>query len=227
VLNNPADLLSMVLTGTLGRSGRKRARKAKNFLTGNSGFLSTSAIIGAAGVAWGIYDTLKNQNQGQHGAQGAQGAQGAPGAYGAMSIGLPPELGTPVPPIPAAFEAAIDPVARIIRLAVSAAKADGQLTDAEREMIRERARAAGIEPVVDAELAQPRPLAEIVRGVTDPAMKNELYVIAFTIVRADETVSGAERIYLAQLAHQLGLDPAAVQKLEAETTSKIDSQSEN
>jgi len=227
VLNNPADLLSMVLTGTLGRSGRKRARKAKKFLTGNSGFLSTSAIIGAAGVAWGIYDTLKNQNQGAHAAQGAQGAQGAPGAHGAMSIGLPPELGTPVPPVPAAFEAAIDPVARVIRLAVSAAKADGQLTDAERDMIRERARAAGIEPVVDAELAQPRPLAEIVRGVTDPAIKNELYVIAFTIVRADETVSGAERIYLAQLAHQLGLDPAAVQKLEAETTAKIDSQSEN
>jgi uncharacterized membrane protein YebE (DUF533 family) len=221
VLNNPADLLSMVLTGTLGRSGRKRARRAKNFLTGNSGFLSTSAIIGAAGVAWGIYDTLKNQNQGAHGALGAQGAPGA------MSSGVPPQAGTPVPPIPAAFDAAIDPVVRIIRLAVSAANADGQLTDAEREMILERARAAGIESVVDAELAQSRPLAEIARGISDPAMKHELYVIAFTIVRADENVSGAERIYLAQLAHQLGLDPAAVQKLETETAAKIDAEPEN
>jgi uncharacterized membrane protein YebE (DUF533 family) len=224
VLNNPADLLSMVLTGTLGRSGRKRARRARNFLTGHKGFLSTSAIIGAAGVAWGIYDTLKNQNQG---AQGALGAQGAPGAQGAMSSGLPPQAGTPVPPIPAAFEAAIDPVARVIRLAVSAAKADGQLTAEEREMIMEKARAAGIESVVEAELAQSRPLADIVRGVADPAMKSELYVLAFAIVRADETVSGAERIYLAQLAHQLGLDPAAVQKLEAETSAKIDAESEN
>lgn len=222
MLNNPADLLSIVLGGTLGRSGRKRARKATKYLTGHKGFLSTSAIIGAAGVAWGIYDTLKNQN-----AQGAQGAQGAPLAHGAMAIGLPPELGTPVPPIPAAVEAAIDPVARIIRLAVSAAKADGQLTDAERQMISDRAREAGLESVVDAELAQSRPLADIVRGVTDPAVKNDLYILAFTIIRADETVSGAERIYLAQLAHQLGLDPAAVQKLESETAAKIDSQPES
>jgi uncharacterized membrane protein YebE (DUF533 family) len=224
VLNNPADLLSIVLGGTLGRSGRKRARKATKFLTGHKGFLSTSAIIGAAGVAWGIYDTIKNQNQG---AQAAQGVQGAPGAHGAMSIGLPPDLGTPVPPIPAAFEAAIDPVARVIRLAVSAAKADGQLTDAERAMILERAREAGIESVVEAEFAQSRPLAEIVRGVTDATQKNELYVLAFTIVRADENVSGAERIYLAQLAHQLGLNPADAQKLETETAAKIDAESEN
>lgn len=221
MLNNPADLLGIVLGGTLGRSGRKRAKKAKKFLTGHKGFLSTSAIIGAAGVAWGIYDTMKNQNQGAH------GTAGAPPAHGAMSIGLPPELGTPVPPIPAAFEAAIDPLARVIRLAVSAAKADGQLSDAEREMIVARAREAGIESLVEGEFAQSRPLADIVRGVTDPAMKNELYVVAFTIVRADESVSGAERIYLAQLAHQLGLDPAAVQKLETDTASRIDSESEN
>ncbi|MFM8534903.1 MAG: DUF533 domain-containing protein [Acidimicrobiia bacterium] len=213
MLNNPADLLSIVLGGTLGRSGRKRARKATKFLTGHKGFLSTSAIIGAAGVAWGIYDTLKNQNQ---------GVQGAPGAYGATAISS-----TPVPPIRAAVEAAIDPVVRIIRLAVSAAKADGQLTDAERQMISYRAREAGVESLVDAELAQSRPLAEIDRGVTDPAEKNDLYVLAFAIVRADENVSGAERIYLAQLAHQLGLDPAAVQKLEADTAAKIDAQSEN
>lgn len=216
MLNNPADLLSIVLGGTLGRSGRKRARKATKFLTGHKGFLSTSAIIGAAGVAWGIYDTMKNQNQGAYGAQGAQGAPGA----------VVPPLPV-VPPVPAAFEAAIDPVARVIRLAVSAAKADGQLTDAEREMILSRAREAGIESVVETEFSQSRPLADIVRGVTDPAQKNELYILAFTIVRADENVSGAERIYLAQLAHQLGLDPAAVQKLETETAARIDAEPEN
>jgi len=58
-------------------------------------------------------------------------------------------------------------------------------------------------------------------------VKHELYVLAFTIVRGDETVSGAERIYLAQLAHQLGLDPAAVQRLEIETSVRIDAQPEN
>jgi uncharacterized membrane protein YebE (DUF533 family) len=130
-------------------------------------------------------------------------------------------------PVAAAIGDAIDPLARVIRLAVSAARADGQLTDQERAMIMDRAREAGLESIVEAELAQTRPLAEIVRGVTDPAVKKDLYILAFAIVRADETVSGAERIYLAQLAHQLGLDPAAVQSIETETANKIDAQPEN
>jgi uncharacterized membrane protein YebE (DUF533 family) len=226
VLTNPADVLSVVLRGTLGRSGRKRARRATKFLTGHGGFLSASTMIAAAGVAWGIYDTLKNQNSSM-----APGGSTVPGGSSVPLGAVPPIPTVPqvptVPTMPAAFEAALDPLARIIRLAVSAAKADGQLTDQERTMIMARARESGLEAVVEAELDQTRPLADIVRGVTDPAIKKDLYVLAFAIVRADENVSGAERIYLAQLAHQLGLDPAAVQAIENETATKIDSLSEN
>ena len=222
MLNNPADVLSVVLRGTLGRSGRKRARRATKFLTGHGGFLSASTMIAAAGVAWGIYDTLKNQNNPE-----APGGS-VPGGSTVPLGSVPPIPSVPtVPAMPAAFEAALDPLARIIRLAVSAAKADGQLTDQERAMIMARARESGLEAIVEAELNQTRSLGEIVRGVTDPAIKKDLYVLAFAIVRADESVSGAERIYLAQLAHQLGLDPAAVQAIENETASKIDSLSEN
>ena len=220
MLNNPADVLSIVLRGTLGRSGRKRARRATRFLTGNRGFLSTSAIIAAAGVAWGIYDTVTGQNQPSvpHVPTGSA----VPGSGFAT---VPP---VPVaPPLPAAFEAALDPVARVVRLAVSAAKADGALSDQERALILDRAREAGLESAVEAELAQTRPLADIVRGVTDPQLKKELYVLAFTIVRADENVSGGERIYLAQLAYQLGLDAASVASVETEIAAKIDSQSDN
>jgi uncharacterized membrane protein YebE (DUF533 family) len=35
-------------------------------------------------------------------------------------------------------------------------------------------------------------------------------------------VSGAERIFLAQLAHALGLDPAATARIEAQTAAGID-----
>jgi uncharacterized membrane protein YebE (DUF533 family) len=221
VLNNPADVLSIVLRGTLGRSGRKRARKATRFLTGNRGFLSTSALIGMAGVAWGIYDTIKGQDQTT--AAGAPTVPGVPvSAPGGVAV--PPLPG--MPGVRGAFEAALDPVARVIRLAVSAAKADGALSDQERALIMARAGEAGLESVVEAELAQTRPLADIVGGVTDPQVRKELYVLAFTIVRADETVSGAERIYLAQLAHQLGLDAASVASLEAETSAKIDAEGE-
>jgi uncharacterized membrane protein YebE (DUF533 family) len=211
VFNNPAEVLSIVLNGTLGRSGRKRARRATRFLSGRKGFLSTSALIGMAGVAWGIYDTIKAQNSAPvPGVPAGPGVPPLPGAAG----------------VPGAGEAALDPVARIVRLAVSAARADGTLSAEEREMILGRAREAGLEATVEAELGQTRSLADIVRGVTDDQLKKDLYVLAFTIVRADETVSGAERIYLAQLAHQLGLDVATVSSLESETASKIDSQSE-
>ena len=213
MLNNPADVLSVVLRGTLGRSGRKRARRATRFLTGHGGFLGTSAMIAAAGVAWGIYDTLKGQNQ------------GTPMVPGVPAVPQVPPV--PTAALSGAIGAAIDPLARIIQLAVSAAKADGQLTDQERAMIMDRAREAGLEAVVEGELSQTRQLADIVRGVADPAIKKDLYVLAFAIVRADEHVSGAERIYLAQLAHQLGLEPSAVQAIETETANKIDSQSEN
>ena len=218
MLNNPADVLSIVLSGTLGRSGRKRARRATRFLTGHKGFLSTSALIGMAGVAWGIYDTLKAQN--------TPAVPGVPPVPQVPGAGFPVPPVPPVPTVPGAFEAALDPVARVIRLAVSAAKADGALTEQERALILGRAQEAGLESAVEAELGQSRPLADIVRGVTDDQMKKELYVLAFTIVRADEAVSGAERIYLAQLAHQLGLDVATVSSLENETAKKIDSQPE-
>ena len=225
MLNNVADVLSVVLKGSLGRSGRKRARRASKFLTGHRGFLSTSALIGAAGVAWGIYDTLKAKNQSAVQVPGVPMVPGVPVVPGVPAVpGVP---GAGIPPLPAAVEAALDPVARIIRLAVSAAKADGTLSEQEREVIMARAREAGLEAVVEAELNNTRALADIVRGVIDPDMKKELYVLAFTIVRADESVSGAERIYLAQLAHQLGLDAAAAQALEQETSAKIDSETEN
>jgi uncharacterized membrane protein YebE (DUF533 family) len=210
VLNNPVDLRSVVLGGALGRSGRKRARKAAGFLGGRGGFLSASTLIAAAGVAWGIYDSVKNQ--------GAAGASGALGASGAV----PSVPG--VPPLPVLPEPLPDPVLRVIRLAVSAARADGDLSEKERALILQHAREAGLEAVMEAELAAPHPLADIVRGLTHAEGRKELYVLAFAIVRADETVSGAERIYLAQLAHQLGLDAATVAALESETATKIDAQ---
>jgi len=47
---NPADILSVVLRGALGRSGRKRARRATKYITGNGGFLTASTVLAAAGA---------------------------------------------------------------------------------------------------------------------------------------------------------------------------------
>ncbi len=210
-MNDPAQILGLFLRGTLGRSGRKRARKAASFVSGQRGFLTASTILAAAGVAWGIYDSVS----------ASRGGVVPPGVI------LPP--GAAVPPLPQAVvdAAAARPpvpmeVLRIIRLAVSAARADGHLTPPERALILEHARQAGVEAAAEDELAHPHPLADIVRGVTDDQARRDLYRLAFAIIRADEAVSGGERIYLAQLAHQLGFDPATASALEAETAAGID-----
>ena len=233
MLNNPQDMLSILLRGVLGRSGRKRARRASGFLSGRGGFLTASTLMAAAGVAWGIWDSVKAT--GTTGATSATGTLGAFAASGALGVPAVPPI--PVAGLPAmsdaaptvasvASEALPAEVLRVIRLAVSAARADGDLSAPERALILQRAREAGVDAVVEAELAAARPLVEIVAGLVDDRQRQELYVLAFTIVRADETVSGAERVYLAQLAFRLGLDPATAARLESETVAAIDGQPE-
>ncbi len=204
-MNDPAQLLSVFLEGTLGRSGRKEARRAAAFLSGNKGLISASTLLAAAGVGWGIYDSLARQGTT---AEGAHGGLRAPGGEGARAVALE----APVP----------GEVLRIVRLAISAARADGQLTPPERALILDHARRAGVETAAERELIEPHPLADIVRGVTDERARRDLYKLAFTIIRADEAVTGGERVYLAQLAHQLGLDAGTAARLETEAGAGID-----
>jgi uncharacterized membrane protein YebE (DUF533 family) len=211
-LNDPAQLLSLFLEGALGRSGRKRAGKAARFLSGHKGMVTASGLLAAAGVAWGIYDSLKSGAQVPTGAVPVPAGAGAAGAAGAAG---------PLPPIPPAASVPAE-VLRIVRLAVSAARADGDLSAPERALILDHARRAGVEREAERELAAPHPLADIVRDVTEEPARHDLYTLAYTIVRADETVTGGERIYLAQLAHQLGLDAATAARLETAAAAAID-----
>ena len=105
---------------------------------------------------------------------------------------------------------------------ISAARADGSLSPQEQEAIVEQARAVGADQLVDYEMRNPRPLADIAAGVRDAKTREEMYAMAFAVVRADESVTGAERIYLAQLAHALGLDPAAAARIEGVAAAGID-----
>jgi uncharacterized membrane protein YebE (DUF533 family) len=212
---DPDMLVDGVLRGVLG-GRRKKSRKAYKYLGrgGRTLMSNPNALLTVAGVAWGIFETLQNK-----------GSVGAPGAWGGGSPATPAPV--PTPPLPnVSGEAATIPsdALRIVRLAIAAAHADGTLSESDRTKIVEQARAAGAEHLVEQELANRPPLASIVTGVTDPLQRGTLYVLAFGIIRADESVSGAERIFLAQLANQLGLDPETVKKLEADAATRIDSQ---
>jgi uncharacterized membrane protein YebE (DUF533 family) len=154
-------------------------------------------LLTAAGLAWGAYEAATRKDE-----------------------AAAPPAGAPPPPLPVS---GLPPdVLRLVRLAIAAARADGRLSDEERASILAQARSVGAEGIVDREIQSPRPLAEIVAGVSDSNTREQLYVLAFAVVRADEGVSGAERIFLAQLAHALGLDPATTARLETEAARGID-----
>jgi uncharacterized membrane protein YebE (DUF533 family) len=218
---DPDFLVRGVLRSVMG-GGRKRSNRALRYLTGGHGSFWThpTTLMTAAGLAWGVFDTLK-QGEGQEGQWGGGTAAPAPAPSSAVSTAagaLPPlpSVGTP------ATTAINDDALRLVRLAISAASADGVMDERERTAVLEQARQANVAEIVESEQQQRRPLAEVVAGVRDPAQCATLYVLAFTILRADEQLTGAERIYLAQLAHLLGLDRETVQQLESDTAVRID-----
>jgi len=221
-----ARLLEGILRGVLG-GGRKRGHRTINYLTGSRGgslLTNPQVLMAAAGLAWGLIETLQGQVT-------TPAAANAPASNPA-----PATLASSLPPLPV-----VGPVAgadatsggagtgalgtdalRLVRLAVSAAHADGAMNEAERAVLERAAVESGAGQALAAELAQPVPLAAIVAGVEDPAERVTLYGLAFAVARADEQVGGAERIYLAQLAHLLGLDAAATAKIEAAASMRID-----
>ena len=220
-------LLNGVLQSVLG-GRRKPSRRAKRFLgkrggpfggtlgsIGGSLLSNPNVLLTAAGVAWGIFETMQQQG-------------GTPvTAPGAPSPVSNTTQTPPLPPLPVMGNASAqvsDQALQIVRLAISAAYADGAVSDQERAAILDQARIAGVDRLVEQELTQPRPLADIVAGVNDDTHRGTLYVLAFGILRGDEQPTGAERIYLAKLAHLLGLDPGTVQQLEQNTAKRIDAE---
>jgi uncharacterized membrane protein YebE (DUF533 family) len=205
-------LIGSVVRGAL-TGGRKRGGRALSYAGRTGSVLNARNLLLLAGVAWGLYETATRRG----------GDDGAP-VHGATAP--PPLPGTRGGEPPPAIAAAEAEALRVVRLAISAANSDGALTPAERARILDEAKRAGVEPVVARELERVVPLADIVGGVTDVRQREALYRLGFVIVRADEQVSGAERIYLAQLAHALGLEPAAAARIEQESAEGIDASPE-
>ena len=219
------QLIGSVIQGALGGK-RKKSRGVTRFLTGGkSSFLNASTLLALGGLAWGVYETMTQSAGTPATPPGSTPAAPRPVASGPV---VPPPLPTasPVvvpPPLPAAASTpGVSPeVLRVLRLTLSAAAADGVLSAAERDAILAQARGVGAEAIVTPELDAPRSLAEIATGVTDPRVRDDLYTLAFSIVRADEQVLEGERRYLDELARHLGLDAPAVTRLEQQAATRI------
>lgn len=228
-------LLGSVISGALGGK-RKRHRGATRFLTGGkSSFLNASTLLALGGLAWGVYETMTQGSAGTGTPGPAPSSPPAPRPFTSSPV-VPPPLPTagtavvppPLPgrPVPAAAAAApeVSPeVLRVIRLTLSAARADGTLTGHEREAILAQARTIGAEALIGAELDAPTPLEDIVRGATGGRVAEDLYTLAFSIVRADEQVLPNEREYLTRLAALLSVEAETAARLEQQAVERITS----
>jgi uncharacterized membrane protein YebE (DUF533 family) len=220
-------LVGSVLRGVLG-GRRKRSRGALRYLTsGRSSLLNASTLLTVAGVAWGLWETASKSAAKPATAPATTPVVPPPLPSNAAAPGPPPLPHSVVAPAAAVTTSPVPPeVIRVLRLTLSAARADGTLAPHEREAILAQARAVGAESLVAPELEAPRPLSEIVAGAAGARSRQDLYTLAFTIVRADEQVSETERAYLSELAQHLRLEPDIVGELEREAARRIGAEAE-
>jgi hypothetical protein len=143
---NPDFLINGVLQSVMGGGGRKQSRRALRYLTGSHGSFWTNptTLLTAAGLAWGVYDTLKDKtdpNSQWGGAAAPQSGYQHAGPVGPAAASVP---ATALPPLPniggTAPAGGVDEEAlRLIRLAVSAANADGVMNEQERAAVVQQA----------------------------------------------------------------------------------------
>jgi uncharacterized membrane protein YebE (DUF533 family) len=96
----------------------------------------------------------------------------------------------------------------ILRALIAAAKADGRIDDAEKQMISTEIGRHTDDPQLqqwlDDEVAKPLDANEVAQSATDPAMASEMYLASVMLV---DDQQDAERNYLDELAAALQIDP--------------------
>ncbi|WP_223593152.1 tellurite resistance TerB family protein [Pseudomonas sp. A-R-19] len=96
----------------------------------------------------------------------------------------------------------------ILRALIAAAKADGRIDDAEKQMISTEIGRHTDDPQLqqwlDDEVAKPLDANEVAQSATDPAIASEMYLASVMLV---DDQQDAERNYLDELAAALQIDP--------------------
>lgn len=191
--DNPlaAGAIAAVLLGT--GTGRK--------LTGSA--VKLGGLAAVAGLAYKAYQNYQNGNQPEKVAQGGE------------QVLLPPPEDTSFHPSQAPQGEAEFAVV-LIRAMIAAAKADGQIDADERRKIGEKVALSGMdsdaEAFLNAEIAKPASLDDLVAAAKTDAQKVELYTASRLAITTD---TRAERGYLDQLAGRLGLPDNLVDHVEA------------
>lgn len=170
--------------------------------SGASGGLGSAASgAGLAGMLGGIVKSLSDTLGGGQGAQAGREPVGAREGTGASSkVAFTPEDER------AAETFSEETALLLVRAMVAAANADGAITAEERERIMSQANEAGADAedrrALEAELAHPRPLDELLGQVRDQETAEEFYLASRMAI---DGATEANRAYLAGLRERLGL----------------------
>lgn len=104
----------------------------------------------------------------------------------------------------------------LVRAMIAAARSDGHVDDAERSKIADKLSVAGVDAeaqaFIDAELADPTDLSQIIAAANSEEQRVEIYTASRLAIDPD---SRAERGYLDMLAGRLGLPDPLVDHIEA------------
>ena len=215
--------------GLSGLGGRSYGRRHGGSL------INAGTLLTVGGLIWGALETMQQGSgvQPTGGTPSVPQPSGVPGGDARGAVGaITPPVGPPppLPPIPGATPAApasapalpVPPaLLPLVQLAVSAARADGELSDDEIALIRARATELGAQALVDGELAARRPLESITSAFTTPEQRQVAYALAYAVVHGSEAVSPGERMYLTQLQRLLALSHEDVERIERETLSEV------
>ncbi len=213
--------------------GRKRSRRRSGVLgmamgRGTRGSLLTGGtLLTAAGLVWGALESMQKSTV----ATGAGGSAAPPSGRGAgvpppmpahPTTSTPPPLPTAVPPSPppmpgAADAASVNALLPMLHLAISAARADGELSADEQLDIRTRAGELGVGDQVSRALTERQPIESIAAAFTTDEQRQAAYALAFGVIRGDGVIAPGERMYLTQLARLLRLPQDDIDAIERET----------
>ena len=184
-------LLGQVLKDAMG-GGRRHKRRS---LSGLPRGMEAQLGMGLLGLAIAAVEHFRAPGS----SAVATPASSPPPAPGAMPPPPPPGRPKVAPAFPQQAEHL-----HLLRIMIAAMHADGAVDAEERRRLLERAAAAGLQGedlvALEAELWQPRPLADLLRDTREQA-----WIAGLVAIDADEA---REHAFLAQLAEGLRLDAA-------------------
>lgn len=204
LVSGPGGLATGALAGGLAGlllGGKKPKKLAKSALK-----VGGAALVG--GLAYKAWRDWK--------------ASKPPGQTAPAEVDMPP-AGTPFLPATAAEEHDLSQA--LMRAMIAAAKADGHVSDEERQRIDAQLEALQIDAeqraFIDTELAKPLDVDAVAAGAKCPEQAAEIYTASLLAIDPN---GAAERGYLAMLAARLKLEPGLIEHLHANIGAGIEQQ---